>query len=70
VVRQTLQTYVAQMPHKHFSNQHGTAAKPSSALAGFAIGSVGATANALPLPVAVTKGGEEGEEEENEGDED
>ena len=54
-----------------FSNQHGTAAKPSSALAGFAIGSVGATANALPLPVAVTKGGEEGEEEEeNEGDED
>ena len=52
-----------------FSNQHGTATKPSNALAGFAIGSVGATTNALPLPVAVNKGGEEGEEE-NEGDED
>jgi cytochrome b involved in lipid metabolism len=53
-----------------FSNQHGTAAKPTSALAGFAIGSVGATANALPLPVAVSNGGEENEKEENEGDED
>jgi cytochrome b involved in lipid metabolism len=55
-----------------FSNQHGTATKPSNALAGFAIGSVGATANALPLPVAVNNGGEEGEEEEeeNEGEED
>ena len=52
-----------------FSNQHGTTAKPNNTLAGFAIGAVGTTANALPLPVAVTKGGEE-EEEENEGDED
>ncbi len=52
-----------------FSNQHGTTAKPNNTLAGFAIGAVGTTANALPLPVAVTKGGEE-EAEENEGDED
>lgn len=52
-----------------FSNQHGTTAKPNNTLAGFAIGAVGTTANALPLPVAVTKGGEE-EEEENESDED
>ena len=48
---------------KAFSNQHGTATKPNNALAGFAIGSVGATANALPLPVAVNKGGEEGDED-------
>ena len=50
-----------------FSNQHSTATKPNNALAGFAIGAIGATANASPLPVAVNKGGEE---EENEGDED
>ena len=48
-----------------FNNQHGGQSRPNNVLAGFEVGTLGAASSGVALPIAVNKGGEE-----NEGDED
>ena len=48
-----------------FNNQHGGQSRPNNVLAGFEVGTLGAASSGVALPIAVNKGGEE-----EEGDED
>ena len=48
-----------------FNNQHGGQSRPNNVLAGFEVGTLGAASSGVALPIAVNKGGEEGEGDED-----